>query len=339
MKSKLVLALICLTLVASSLRAQSTGSFVVAAYNVENWNQIERRGKPDQPKPQIEKDAVVAVIATVRPDVLALEEMGKTNDLAELVAMLRAKGVDYANQEWIESFDPDRHVSLLSRFPIAQRFSRIDYNYLLDGKPTRIQRGILDVLVKVNDHYSFRAIVAHLKSKRASDIGDQALMRLEEARLLRAHIGKILKDNPRQNLIAMGDFNDTPESEPIRTLVGEPPFALLALRPLDSKAGDGTQFWRARQEFSRIDYLIASPGMSNEYIAGSARIADVEGWDKASDHRMVHASFHDRDIGEPVAQQARVPNRIATVALLVAVIAGAVVVVLTSCRPKSPVSG
>ncbi len=345
MKSKFTMVLLSSmlagVLVPSPLCAQSTSKFVVAAFNVENWNEIERSGKANQPKPQTEKDAVVSVITTIRPDVLGLEEMGKTNDLAELIGMLRAKGLDYPNQQWIQGADEARHVSLLSRFPIAQRNSRTDYNYLLDGKPTRIQRGILDVLVKVNDSYSFRALVVHLKSKRSSDIGDQAKMRLEEARLLRAHIGKVLKDNPQQKLIVMGDFNDTPDSEPMRVIMGEPLFALFALRPLDSKGSDGTHYWRARHEFSRIDYLITSPGMSNDYINGSAHIADVEGWDKASDHRMVYASFRDQQAGKAAdAQQSPVRVRQSFLSILAGVAAAAATVVfLSRGKPSVPTEG
>ena len=270
------------------LGAQPTNQFTVAAYNVENWNSIERFGKPGQPKPKSEKDAVIAVIAAIRPDVLAMEEMGKTNDFAEVCSLLRAQGLDYANQEWIQGPDPDRHVCLLSRFPIIERNSQTNYIYLVDGKTTNVQRGFLDVLIKVNESYSFRAIVAHLKSKRQSSYGDQAAMRLEEAHLLRSHIGKLLKKSPDQNLLAMGDFNDTPDSEPIHAIIGVPPFALFALVPVDSTGKDGTHYWKSHHEFSRIDYLITSPGMSNEYISGSAHIADEIG--RASCRERVYSS-------------------------------------------------
>ena len=273
------------------VHAATDTSFTVAVYNVENWNSIERHGKPAQPKPAQEKQGVWNVIHAIRPDVIGFEEMGKEHDLTEVRNGLKQRGLDYPFSEWIECADKDRHVALLSRFPIAQRFSRTDYTYDLDGKTHRIQRGFLDVRIQVNDQVSFRAIVAHLKSKRKSDEGDQAKMRLEEARLLRAHVGKALKDDPQLNLIAMGDFNDTPESEPIRTLIGESPFALFDLMPVDSHGGHDTHFWKAQNEFSRIDYLITSPAMHERLVKDSARVADVENWDKASDHRAVYASF------------------------------------------------
>jgi hypothetical protein len=137
----------------SSLAAQSTNTFTVAAYNIENWVLMDRNGKPDQPKPTSKKEAVFGIVAKVRPDVLSVEEMGMTNELAELITGLRARGVDFAYHEWIQGVDTNRHVSLLSRYPIVKRYSRTDYSYLLNGKPQRIERGILDVKVKVNDQY------------------------------------------------------------------------------------------------------------------------------------------------------------------------------------------
>jgi endonuclease/exonuclease/phosphatase family metal-dependent hydrolase len=282
-------------LLVTPLFAESPGQFTIADYNVENWNSIERQGKPNQPKPQAERDAVVNVILKVRPDVLAMEEMGQTNDLAELTAALRAQGLDYRYQEWVQGADADRHVCLLSRFPIVARQPQTNDTYLAGGKVTHVQRGFVDVLIKVNDQYTFRAIVAHLKSKRRSDYGDQAAMRLDEAKLLRDHIDNLLKTSPGQNIIAMGDFNDTPDSEAIQTILNDPNTKFFPLRPVDSNGKDGTHFWRARGEFSRIDYLITSPGMSNEYVRGTARIADVDGWKEASDHRLIYARFYDRD--------------------------------------------
>jgi endonuclease/exonuclease/phosphatase family metal-dependent hydrolase len=331
---------IAMLLAASAFAAPSTNTFTVATYNVENWLLMERSGKPDQPKPADQKKAVFDVLAHVRADVLGLEEMGTKADLAELADGLKARGLEYPHVEWIESSDTNRHVALLSRFPIAQRFSRTDYTYLLAGKPTRVQRGLLDVQVKFNDAYSFRVIVAHLKSKRQTPDGDQAVMRGEEAKLLRTHIGKALKDEPQMNLIAIGDLNDTPDSEPVRTIIGVAPFALMDLMPVDSKGGRDTHLWRARSQFSRIDYLVVSPGMANEYVPESARIVDVEGWDKASDHRAVYAKFYAEDRKTPPAPattESSTQTRYAAILGLVAfvIVAGsATITVVSRQRPS-----
>ncbi len=326
-----LLSMVLPLVAATALLAQTTDAFVVASYNVENWVLMDRHGEPNQPKPVSEKQAVWEVLQTVRPDVLGLAELGTTNQLTEIVEGLRQRGLDYPFREWIQGSDETRHVALLSRFPIAERHSRTDYTYLLDGKPTRVLRGILDVLVQVNDQYAFRTIVAHLKSKRTSSNGDQAVMRLEEARLLRSHIDAALKENPRGNLLAMGDYNDTPESEPIRLLIGALPVQLFDLMPVDSRGGHDTYYWESRDLFSRIDYLMASAGMSNEYVAGSARIADVPAWKSASDHRAVYASFYDHDVGEPAGLSTEAQSVRLSISILVvgvALVGAAVALIL-----------
>lgn len=293
----LTLVTLTIFLAGACLADQSTGTFTVATYNLQNWVLMERRGVSNAPKPANEQKEIVNVLVTVKPDVLAVEEMGTTNELAELRNSLRERGLDYPHTEWIQGADPTRHVALLSRFPIVERLSHTNDTYQLNGQPMRIERGILDVRVQVNPHYSFRALVVHLKSKRQTDFGDQAVMRHEEAHLLRRRVDEILQRDPNENIVVMGDFNDTPDSEAIHDVTGTNSHRLFILHPRDSKGYDTTHFWKARRQFSRIDYLMLSPGMSNEFITDTARIADLPHWLDGSDHRAVSATFYMHDIG------------------------------------------
>ena len=323
---------------AGQVPAQTGTTFVVGTYNVENWNYIERHNQLNQPKPQVEKDAVLNVIASVNPDVLGLEEMGTTNELAELRAGLAGKGVAYPYSEYLQGADRDRRVCLLSRFPIVARQSRADDTYRLDNQPLPISRGILDVVLQVNDQYAFRAIVVHLKSKRAVEHDDQAAMRLEEAKLLRAHITGILKNDPATKLLAIGDFNDTPGTAPINTVMGEPPWALAALPCQTSKGYTGTHYWRFHGEWSRFDYLFASPGMANDVVAGSGHIYEGPSAGEASDHRLVSASFTTHATARvPVAAKPRATTNpthslLFTVILLIAVLAAGVIAIIVARR-------
>jgi endonuclease/exonuclease/phosphatase family metal-dependent hydrolase len=271
--------------------ADPTNVVTLAAYNVENWLSMERGRDPKAPKPVEERAKVVEIIASIRPDVLGVAEMGTRDDLGDLKARLEAKGLAYPHTEWIEGADTTRHVALLSRYPITNRYSRTDYTYELDGRTMRIQRGILDVKVQVNDAYAVRVIMLHLKSKREVDELDQAAMRLEEARLVRQHVAKALKHDPGLNLVVMGDLNDTDRSPAVRAIIGEAPFSLIDLKPVSSNGFFGTHYYRGKKEFSRIDYLLVSPGMTNELVAGSARIAQPKEWYKASDHLAISAQF------------------------------------------------
>ncbi len=297
MKSNAHRLILLVSLLLAGCCFADTNTFTVATYNLENWLLMERRGGTNSPKPVAERNAVTKVLAGIQPDVLGVEEMGSTNELADLRTRLEAQGLNYPHTEWIQGADPNRHVALLSRFPIVERFPHTNDTYTLNDQPVRINRGILDVRIQVNPAYSFRALVVHLKSKRQTETGDQEYMRREEAKLLRAKIENILAQDPNENFIVMGDFNDTPRSPAITELTGTNNHNLFLLHPRDSKGYDTTHFWKAHREFSRIDYIIASPGMSNEFVTGSAHIADPHGWLDASDHRAVHAQFYTTDRG------------------------------------------
>jgi len=313
-------------LLANGLLADApSNTFTIAAYNVENWLSMERHGIQNQPKPQEEQDAVAKIICEVRPDVLGLMEIGTRNNLQEVENALSECGLDYTHSAWVRGRDEVRHVALLSRYPIIQRFSRTDYSYLLRGKRMRISRGILDVMIEVNPHYQFRAVVVHLKSKRNSELGNQAVMRFEEAQLLRKHIGKALKKNPDLNLILMGDLNDTPQSKPIRTVIGEQPFTLFDLVPKDTNGRQGTHYWRQKHKFSRIDYLLTSAGMSNEYVIGSAKLADYPAWMHASDHLAIHAKFYANEMGETTRNLSSKKCTVLNVSTLGITLAGSVI--------------
>lgn len=293
-------------LVGWSVRAAAdTNSFRVAAYNVRNWLSMERWTEADRPKPLKEKEAVIGVLTNLQAEVLGLIEVGTTNDLAEIRNRLRRHGLNYPYQLWVEGDDTNRHVAVLSQFPLGQDYSRTDYRYTLGMHHPRVSRGVLDVRVQVNDRYSFRVVLVHLKSRRPVPEGDQALMRLEEARLVRQHVAQVLQANPRENLLLMGDCNDEPDSEPIRLLIGESPFQLTDLEPADRRGQLWTYYWSTEDQHSRIDYLLASPGLQAEYLPNSARIADDPEWKTASDHRAVSARFaaaeRDTDASTPHA--------------------------------------
>ena len=324
-------------LLASRVSAQTNVTFVVGAFNVENWNSIERHGQLNQPKPQAEKEAVISVIAHLHPDVLGLAEMGTPTDLAELRAGLADHGVVYPFWEHLQAADHDRRVCLLSRFPIVARQSRTDETYRLNGQTLPISRGILDVVIQVNDRYALRAVVAHLKSKRANEYEDQALMRLAEAKLLRAHLAGIFKTEPATKLIAMGDFNDTPGTAPIVTVIGEPPFALFPL-PCQSRQGyTGTHIWKFHSEWSRFDYLLASPGLSNDFVTGSAHIYEGRDGSEASDHRLIYASFKTTTTDHlPIAANPTRKLGFTILLLVVVITTGAVLLVVARRQLRQP---
>jgi endonuclease/exonuclease/phosphatase family metal-dependent hydrolase len=274
---------------------------VVASYNVENYLPMDRRvdGRTvkDAPKPEEEIAAVLSVLTTIRPDILGLVEMGDTSQVADLQRRLKAAGLDLPHSEWLQAADEDRHLALLSRFPIVARNSRGQIPIEINGRMERFQRGILDVTVQVRPDYALRLVGAHLKSRRPVPEYDETWMRAKEAWYLREHINGILAAEPGVNLLLFGDLNDTKNTYPIREIIGTPgaPNYLMDLWLKDSRGERWTHYWKTADEYARIDYLMASPGLAREVLLEKSGINDNPEWNTASDHRAIFTIVLARD--------------------------------------------
>src|SRR5271170_7403652 len=156
----------------------------------------------------------------MKPDVLALEEMGSTNALLELRASLKADGLDFPYWEHVSGFDTNIHVAVLSRFPIIARRPHTNDDFLLDGKRFRVERGFAEVEIQAATNFTFTLIAAHLKSQLQIPSADEAEERLGEAKVLRGIIDEHFKTNPDAKLIVLGDLNDSKNSDPIKKIIG-----------------------------------------------------------------------------------------------------------------------
>jgi len=127
---------------------------VVVSYNLENYLLMDRRvdGKmqPAAPKPLKEIEAAVKVLAEIHPDILGVMEIGDESMLEDLQKRLKAAGLDLPNREWVRGADAERHVALLSRFPLVEHHSIDDVTFELNGKLERMPRGMLDVTVQIS---------------------------------------------------------------------------------------------------------------------------------------------------------------------------------------------
>ena len=291
--------------VLSCWRVMSAEVFRIAAFNVENY-----LDEPTESRHEIKsaeaKAKVRESILALKPDVISFEEMGSTNALLGLRDSLRAQGLNFPYWEEVGGSDPNIHVALLSRFPIIARRPHTNENFLLEGRRFAVSRGFLEVDVRVNANYSFTLLGAHLKSKRTMAEADEADMRLQEARLLRARVDAILNTNPNADLVVLGDFNDTKDSRSIRTIIGGGHFKLIDTRPAErngddirwdpNRHGSGrdvawTFYYGAEDTYSRIDYILLSPAMAREWVRSETYVLALPNWGIASDHRPIVAGF------------------------------------------------
>jgi endonuclease/exonuclease/phosphatase family metal-dependent hydrolase len=283
-------------------------TFRVATYNVENYldrpTESRREAKSAESRAKIRES-----ILAMKPDVIAFEEMGDLSALLELRDALKRDGLDLPHYEYVRGWDTNIHLAVLSRFPIVARRPRTNETFLLSGRRFHVGRGFTDVDIKVNDRYSFTLLGAHLKSKRPVPEADQEELRLEEARLLREKVNEHLKANPNANLIVLGDLNDNKDSKSTRTVIGTGKTKLVDTRPAE-RNGDNlpnpnpawepknitwTHFYGKEDTYSRIDYILLSPGMAREWVTNGTYIPTIPNWGLGSDHRPLVAEFEAAD--------------------------------------------
>ncbi|MDB6022456.1 MAG: Endonuclease/exonuclease/phosphatase [Pedosphaera sp.] len=285
------------------LQLQAADSFRVATYNVENF--LDQPSGTRPAKGEAAKAKVCESIVALKPDVIALEEMGGTNAFFDLQRSLKTNGLDLPFWEYVTGFDTNIHVAVLSRFPIAARQPHTNDSYLLNGSRFQVSRGFAQVDIQVNPGYTFTLLAAHLKSKRPIGAADEADMRLEEAKILREKIDACLAAKPNINLIVLGDFNDLHNSQPLRTIVGRGKKALVDTRPAERNGDDlphsdrrlthrnvaWTHFYAVEDTYSRLDYILLNHGMAREWDPAETYVLALPNWGLASDHRPLVATF------------------------------------------------
>ncbi len=273
--------------------------FSVMTYNLQRYGLHDRNGdgQKDDPKPAGERAAVVSVIAQARPDVLAVQEIGNQTVFEEFRYALKAAGLNYEHSEILQRGASELNLAVLSRFPIVSRQFYTDDTYSIGPAEIPVLRGFLEVSIEVNRDYRFRLLVAHLKSKVFHALG-QTEMRRNEARLLNKHVRKLLKDNPDENVLVVGDLNDTFRSAALREITGDNRQYLTDIRPRDEVGDVWTHFSPDIDQYDRLDYMLVSRGMRPEVVQSKSRVVINLQTYRASDHRPVLGVFKAREMAE-----------------------------------------
>ena len=276
--------------------------FRVATYNVENY--LDKATQSRSAKSPESKAKIQENILALKPDVIAVQEMGSLEALQGLRSALQSQGLDFEHWTLVTGSDTNVHVAILSKFPFSAERPRTNDSFLLGGRRFHVSRGFAEVDIQITPRYSFTMIAAHLKSKRQVAQADEAELRLEEAKILREEIDSRFAINPYLNLVVLGDFNDSKDSNSTKMVIGRGRHRLIDTRPAEQNgdaAGSGgreitwTHFFPKEDSYSRIDYILLSPGMAREWIKEGTQVLAVPGWGIASDHRPLVAEFEAED--------------------------------------------
>lgn len=259
------------------------------AYNLRNYLTTRRQNK-QRPKPEKEVNAIISNIAKVKPDILGICEIGTEADLAELQNKLNQAGCDFQHTYLVGGSDEIRRQAILSRYPITRHPSPTD-TYTLNGEQLTVRRGILDATIQTPAG-DIRFLGVHFKSKMTNREYDQALIRINEAYILRRRADEILQKK-NAKLIAYGDFNDTKTSATMRIVKDYHNYP-MTLTPVDLRASDGsrwTHHWKIHDLYSRIDFVLVSRGMYPHVQKKESYLLDLDKNDPASDHRPLIIQF------------------------------------------------
>jgi endonuclease/exonuclease/phosphatase family metal-dependent hydrolase len=279
-----VMGLFLLSQIASGEQA-----VIFVHYNIENYLEMNRREGGEAvlgPKPEREKEALIRIIQEIHPDVLGVAEMGPPDQFEEFQRRLKEAGLDYPFSEYVNAADRERHLALLSRFEIVARHTVKDLVFDLNGQREPVERGFLDVTIEVNRAFRLRIVGAHLKSKLAVPSGE-ALLRRNEARLLRKHLDEIMAKDPSENLLVYGDLNDTKDQPPIQEILGprQGPNRLKEIPLADAQGDRWTYYRRLSDTYDRIDYVLADKALWPQIDQSRSYLYRSPDWYSASDHR------------------------------------------------------
>jgi endonuclease/exonuclease/phosphatase family metal-dependent hydrolase len=267
----------------------------VMTWNLEN---LFRPGAPSGPRSdavyQTKLQGLAAMINAQAPDVLAVQEIGDPDALADLVGQLTG---DWQTQISTHPDERGIRVAWLARramsdvsevFAFPDHLQPVQVNDDGDGL-SAMGRGALAISVQTDSGDPLRLVTTHLKSKlltfpggrfqphdedeRARFAAYALYRRAAEATTLRVWATAGVGDNPR--LILTGDLNDTVQAATTQLLLGPPGSELGTpgfdrpdkgdqqrlwnLAPLMPEGKNYSRVYQGRQEL--IDHILVSAAL------------------------------------------------------------------------------
>ncbi len=265
----------------------------VATYNVRNYltmdRQIDGKFRRDYPKPEEEKEVVRKSILAASPDILALQEIGTRAELLELRDDLAQDGLRYESAYLLEADDEVRRVGALwkSHLSVTPR-PHADLEFKLFEEPLSVKRGMLELQVEEVEGESFSIFILHLKSKYTSDKRDpqSTQRRTKEAHSARERILDLFPDPATSPFMIVGDLNDHRNSSSVRRFLIRGKLQISTV--LDAQDSSGliwTHYYKKGGEYSLLDYMLASPGLTKAFVTKSGIISSKDYY-TGSDHRL-----------------------------------------------------
>lgn len=267
-------------------------SIRLATYNLNNYLVMDRSvngiWRKSYPKPESEKTAIRSIIKQVKPDILALQEIGPPPFLNELKNDLAQEGINYPYLVHMQGDDSVRHLSVISKIEPVEIVKHRDLAIRYQNRREFVKRGMLEISFERPNGKVFKLFVVHLKSRWTNVKSDpQSLQRRTlEAEACRDRIIERTFDLGNMDFLVAGDFNDHPESAPLRRLYQRGDLKIGTLVPASDTRGERWTYYYGRKVvYSLVDGFIASESLFPQIKDQLGHIVDTL---KGSDHRMVY---------------------------------------------------
>jgi endonuclease/exonuclease/phosphatase family metal-dependent hydrolase len=265
-------------------------ALTVATFNVYNFFDAQ-----DDPSHQDDTPSASSVtgklqslgraLRELNADVVALQEV-ENFKLLQRLNTEELSSLNYTEVKLVEGNDVRGiDVALLSRFKVTWIFSHASETFKgVDGDTQTygFSRDCLEIEIKPLPNRPVTLLINHLRSSTA---GGGLARRYAQAQQVRKIADGIFSKRPDGLLAVLGDLNDGPQTKTLSLVKSGTPalFDLLSLAP----AAERYTFKNKTQ----LDYIIVSPALQGDLVAGSVK-ADHRGvFSGTSDHFPVIAKF------------------------------------------------
>jgi endonuclease/exonuclease/phosphatase family metal-dependent hydrolase len=275
-------------------RRHPVGSEItLATFNILNlFDDVDdpyRNDESTRTKPRSELEDVAKTIRKLDADVLALEEVENRGYLRRFVEVFLSD-MGYEHVVHYEGNDVRGiDACLLSRVPVGPVTSYRHVRFKDEADRTMsFRRDVVAVELHPPHGEPFEVWVVHLKSNSGGREHAEPV-RMGEAKELRRMLDERLGEDPKARIVVCGDFNDTWDSEALKTIVGT---GSKAMRCAVDELPEEKRITYNREPYrSMIDFILMSPAMGEEYVKGSYRIHHGSVETLGSDHNPVSARF------------------------------------------------
>jgi len=206
-------------------------------------------------------DDALKICEKYSPDLLILSDIKDSKNLKIVKTY-----PEYIYQEIFKGEHSTKFFAIFAKQKPVSFQKNTNIKYSIKKQERTIQRGVPHLVFNINN-YKFHIVSAHLKNQIKHSKFSQSDMRRYEARQLRYYMRDLIKDNPKINLLFLGNLNDAYSKSPVTTIFSrrsKTENKLFDLRPTDSNSVSWTKFNDMTDEYSRFDYIFSSFEMLQE---------------------------------------------------------------------------